>query len=148
MMMLSLILGLLLQVPVPVNPPVVVGLKDGQKLALDNPQFTGFIESRETGGVLMYRQKDFHGELRLDAIERIEFNYKKGKPFLLLLTLKDGHKLTVQSDKRNFVVLKGATDTGVVTIKNPDPISAEVHLSTGSTNRKRDLTIQYLEFPR
>jgi len=148
----SIILGLLLQAPAITQTPaittVVVGLRDGQKLALDSPQFTGFLESRDTGGVLMYRQKDFHGELKLDAIERIDFNYRKGKPYLLRLTLKSGHKLQVESDKRDFVVLKGATETGFVTIKNPDPISSEVGLSAGAANRKHDLTIQYLEFPR
>src|SRR5215467_3509694 len=58
-MLLSIVFGLFLQVPVniPANNPVVVGLKDGQKLALDSAQFTGFIETREGGDVLLYRQK-------------------------------------------------------------------------------------------
>ena len=146
MMLLSLILGLFLQAPA--DTSVVVGLKDGQKLALDHPQFTGFIETRDNGDVLLYRQKDFHGELKLISIQRIDFNYKKGKPYLLGLTLKNGQKLDVQSDRRDFVMLRGATDTGFITIKNPDPISPPVRLSTHKANRKRDLTIQYLEFPR
>ena len=150
MLVLSLILAVILQAPANTTPnnPVVVGLKDGQKLALDSAQFTGFIESRDTGDVLLYRQKNFHGELKLDAIERIDFNYKKGQPYTLGVTLKNGQKLRVQSDKRDFVMLKGATESGFIMIKNPDPISSTVRLSTGAANRKHDQTIQYLEFPR
>jgi hypothetical protein len=149
-MLLSIVFGLFLQVPVniPANNPVVIGLKDGQKLALDSAQFTGFIETRDGGDVLLYRQKDFHGELKLDVIERIDFNYKKGRPYILALTLRNGKKLNVESDKRDFVMIRGATESGFVTIKNPDPISSPVHISTSAANRKHDQTIQYLEFPR
>ena len=152
---LSLILSLLFQAtaaaPPAVTTPhfaVVVGLRDGQKVAIDDPQFTGFIETRDNGGVLLYRQKDFHGELKLTSIQRIDFNYKKGKPYRLALVLKNGQKLDVESDKRDFIMLKGATDTGTVTIKNPDPIAGTVRLSTSGENRKHDQTIQYLEFPQ
>jgi hypothetical protein len=147
MMALTLIAAVLLQAA-PANTAVVVGLKDGQKLALDNPQFTGFIETREGGDVLLYQQKDFHGQLKLNSILRIDFTYKKGKPYLLGLTLANGQKLNVESDKRDFVMVRGATENGFITIKNPDPISPPVRLSTHTPNRKHDLTIQYLEFPR
>ena len=154
---LSLIFSLLMQapaLPAPVMQPavqhlsVIVGLKDGQKVAVDDAQFTGFIESRDNGGVLLYRQKNFHGELNLSAIERINFNYKKGRPYELTLRLRNGQFLTVESDKRDFILLKGATDTGNITIKNPDPIAGTVRISTGAENRKHDQTIQYLEFPQ
>jgi hypothetical protein len=115
MIALSLILSFLFQsplAPVVVQPTVqhlsvVVGLKDGQKVAVDDAQFTGFIETRDNGGVLLYRQKDFHGELNLSAIQRITFTYQKGRPYLLVLTLRNGHLLTVESDKRDFIMLKG-----------------------------------------
>ncbi len=145
MFVLSLIVSLFLQAPPHMS--VVVGLKDGQTLAIDNPQFTGFIETRDNGGVLLYRQKDFHGELKLDTIQRIDFGYKKGRPYRLVVTLNNGKTLVVESDKRVFVMLKGATDTGAVTIKNPDPIAGTVRISTSAENRKHDQTIQYLEFP-
>ena len=152
MIVLSLVVGLVLQIQAPAKPvektPVVVGMKDRQKMLLDNAQFTGFIESRDTGDVLLYRQRDFHGELKLSEIDRIDLNYRRGRPYDLDITLKDGHKLKVQSDKRDFLMIRGATDTGSVTIKNPDPIAPPVRLSTSAPNRKHDLTIQYLEFPR
>jgi hypothetical protein len=156
MLSLSLILSFLLQTPglAPVVQPVVqhlsvvVGLKDGQKLAIDDAQFTGFIETRDNGGVLLYRQKEFHGELKLSAIQRINFTYRKGRPYQLGLTLRNGKLLTVESDKRDFIMLKGATETGSITIKNPDPIAGAVRISTGAENRKHDQTIQYLEFPQ
>jgi hypothetical protein len=146
MIAFALVIGLLLQAPS--TTTVVVGLKDGQKLALNNPRFTGFIESRDGVSVLLYRQKEFHGELKLDALQRVDFTYHRGKPYTLGLTLRDGHKLEVESDKRDFVILRGETDTGTITIKNPDPVSGTVRLSTSAENRKHDLTIQYLEFPR
>ena len=126
---------------------VVVGLSDGQQLAIENPQFSGFIESRENQAVLLYRQAKFHGELSLDSVRRIDFGYKEGKPFPLTVTLKNGEKLEVQSEKRDFVVLKGMTDGGPVVLKHPDPISTPIHISTRKPNRKDDLTIVYLEFP-
>ena len=60
-MILNLLLVLLLQapqVPLPPAPPVsstanltvVVGLNDGMKLTVSDPEFTGFIEGRSTDG--------------------------------------------------------------------------------------------------
>ena len=98
--------------------------------------------------VLMYRQQNFHGEMPLKTISRIEFGeYKKGKPFPMTVTLRNGQKLEVQSERRDFVTLKGKTDFGTVTIKHPDPTSAPVKLSTKKPNRKKDLSIHYLEIP-
>ena len=158
MLILSLVLALLLQQPqAPAVPPapatpsasVVVGLVDGQQLAIDDPIFNGFIESHQSGEtVLLYRQKNFRGELKLSSIQRIDFGYKKGKPFPLSVTLKNGQKLELQSDRRNFVTLTGSTDTGSVTVKHPNPIATPQLLTTRNPNRKSNLTIQYLEFPR
>lgn len=148
MLLLNALLLLWLQTPGAVTN-VVVGLVDGQKLVVQNPQFSGFIESRERNeAFLLYRQENFRGEVSLSAISRIEFGeYKKGKPFAMTLTMKNGQKLTVQSDRRDFVTVKGTTDIGTVTVKHPDPISSEVKLSTSKPDREDDLTIQYLEFP-
>jgi len=127
---------------------VVVGLDDGQKLVVENPEFSGFIEGRSREAVLAYRKEKFHGEIPLNTIQRIYFGkYKKGKPFPLTVTLKNGQKLEVQSERRDFVAVKGKTDFGIVTIKHPDPLSSPLKLSTKKPNRKDDLTIQYLEFP-
>lgn len=127
---------------------VVVGLGDGRQLVLTNPEFTGFIEGRGGEAVLMYRQENFHGEMPLNTVSRIEFGeYKRGRPFPLVVTLRNGQKLEVQSERREFVMLKGKTDFGSVTIRHPDPLSSMVQLSTKKPNRKNDLTIQYLEFP-
>lgn len=144
---LSLFLALLVQTPAP-SQKVIVGLDDGQKLVLENPEFSGFIEGRSGEAVLMYRQKNFHGEITMKTISRIDFGaYKKGKPFSLTVMLKNGQKIEVQSEHRDFVILKGQTDVGTVTIKHPDPIATPVKLTTKRPNRKNDLTIQYLEFP-
>ena len=147
MLFLNFVLALLLQTPV--KPLVVVGLVDGQQLAVEDPQYSGFIESRDSGDpVLLYRQRNFRGEMKLSTIQRIDLTYQKGKPFLLAVTLKNGKKVDVESDRRSFVMIKGATDTGSVTIKNPDPISSTLRLTTKKPNRTNDLTIQYLEFPK
>ena len=94
---------------------VVVGLDDGQTLVVENPEFSGFIEGRSREAVLVYRKEKFHGEIPVNTISRIDFSkYKKGKPFPLMVTLKNGQKLEVQSERRDFVVVKGKTDTGFV----------------------------------
>lgn len=145
-MILSFLLMFLLQTPA--SQTVVVGLGDGQQLVVENPEFAGFIEGRSGDAVLMYRQQTFHGEMPMRAIARIEFGaYKKGQPFPMTVTLKNGQKLEVVSERRDFVTLKGRTEFGTVTIKHPDPVSAPVKLGTKKPNRKDDLTIQYLEFP-
>ena len=82
------------------------------------------------------------------TIAKIEFGpYRKDKPFSLKVTLRNGDQLDVETERRDFVSIKGRTEFGTVTIKHPDPISATVRLSTKKPNRKKDLTIQYLEFP-
>ena len=147
MFILNLVLVLLLQT-LTVGQKVVVGLGDGQQIVMENPEYAGFIEGRNGDAVLMYRQQNFHGEMPLKAISRIEFGeYKKGKPFPMTVTLRNGQKLEVQSERRDFVTLKGKTDFGTVTIKHPDPTSAPVKLSTKKPNRKKDLSIHYLEIP-
>ena len=150
MFVLNFMVALVLfQTPAPAKTVVVVGLTGGQQLAIDNPQFSGFIETRDPGEpVLVYRQKQFHGEMKLSAIRRIDVNYQKGKPFQLDVTLKNGNKLSVEAAGREFVIVKGTTDTGTVIIKHPDPISSRVRISTKKANRANDLTIQYLEFPQ
>ena len=133
---------------VPVVQTVIVGMGDGQQLVLENPSFSGFIEGENGEAVLTYRQENFHGELPLRSVSRIEFReYKRGRPFPLTVTLKNGQKLEVESERRDFVTLKGQTQFGSVTINHPDPISSTVRLTTRKPNRKDDLTIQFLEFP-
>jgi hypothetical protein len=124
-------------------------LLDGQQIAIDDPQFTGFIESRDGGEpVLMYREKQFRGEIKLSAIQRIDLTYTKDRTYQLNVTLRNGQKLTVEADRRDFVIVKGSTDSGSVLLKHPDPISPVVRISTKRPDRHNDLTIQYLEFPR
>ena len=143
----SLFLMFLLQTPPP-SPKVTVGLEDGQQVTIENPQFFGFIESSLGGAFLMYRQKDLHGQLPVSEISRIDFGrYERGQPYPMNITLRSGQILPVVSEYRNYLMVRGKTDIGIVTIKYPDPISAPLRLSTKPPNRKKDLTIQYLEFP-
>jgi len=147
MSIVNLILILLLQAP-PLGQKVVVGLLDGRQIVMDNPEFTGFIEGRNGDATLLYRQQKFHGEMPMKTISRIDFGeYEKGKPFSLTVTLRNGQKIQVESERRAFVTLKGNTDLGTVTIKHPDPTLPPVKLTTKKSNRKKDLTIQYLEIP-
>jgi hypothetical protein len=152
MFIVNLFVSLLLQNPVVPTPTtsqkVVVGLKDGQELLVENPEFTGFIQGHNADAVVMYHHGDFHGELPLKTIEKIEFGpYKRGQTFAMTITLRNGQVLLVESERRNFVSLRGKTDFGIVTIRQPDPISAPVRLTTRKADRKKDLTIQYLEIP-
>ncbi|HYR86980.1 MAG TPA: hypothetical protein VE422_23045 [Terriglobia bacterium] len=149
MFILNALLLLWLQVPAPaVIPMVIVGLGDGQQLVLNSANFKGFIDGRDRDAVLMYRQENFHGEMPLNAISRIEFGrYRKGRPFPMTVTLRNGQTLEVEAERSDFVMVKGKTDFGSVTIKHPDPISAPVKIRTSRPDRKNDLTIQYLEFP-
>jgi hypothetical protein len=148
MTLFSLLLAFLLQATPPAPLPVVVGLDDGHTVAFDSPDFTGFIEGRGGDAVLLYHEKKFHGEMPVKTISRIDFGrYRKGKPFQLKVTLRSGDELNVESERRDFVTIRGKTELGLVTIKHPDPLSAPVKLVTGKPNRKKSLTIQYLEFP-
>ena len=143
-MVLSLLLTLLFQTP----QTVIVGMDDGMKVTFQTPDFTGFIEGRGTDALLLYHEGTFHGEMPLKNIARIDFGrYKKGKPFELKVTLRNGDELNVETERRDFVTIRGKTELGVVTIKHPDPLAAPVKLTTGKPNRKKSLTIQYLEFP-
>jgi hypothetical protein len=64
-----------------------------------------------------------------------------------MITLRNGQCLQVESERRDFVSVRGKTDFGTITIKHPDPISGPVRLSTRKADRKKDLTIRYLEIP-
>ena len=148
MSVLNLLLVLLLQVPVVPPQRVVVGLTDGRQISVDNPEFSGFIQSRSGGTVLIYRQQNLHGLMLLSNISRIDFGeYKEGKPFAMMITLRDGQKIEVVSERENFITLSGRSELGPVLIKHPDPVSAPLKVSTKAPDRKKDLTIQFLEFP-
>ncbi len=140
------------QAPAPssavLNFRVIVGLDDGMKLNVQDPEFSGFIEGRSGEAVLMYREKTFHGEMPLKTVSKIEFGkYKGGKPFPMKVTLRSGEQLDVVSERRDFMTLRGRTEFGTITVKHPDPINTPLKLGTGKPNRKKGLTIQYLEFP-
>src|SRR5262245_56026657 len=78
---LSLFLVLLFQTPQPTQT-VLVGLADGQRIVMQDPDFTGFIQGHAADAVLIYQHPGFHGEMPLSKISRIEFGlYKKGEPF-------------------------------------------------------------------
>jgi hypothetical protein len=142
-----LFLAVLLQAPAPPQA-VVVGLTDGQEIVVENPEFTGFIQGRSSDAVLTYRQKSVHGRMPTNMISRIEFGkYERSKPFPMTVILKNGQVLQVLSEGRNYLTLGGNTTQGIVRIQHPDPISAPLKLTTRKPNRKKDLTIQYLEFP-
>ena len=151
MLIVNFILILLLQtpqVPASAGQTVVVGFEDGMKVTVANPEFAGFIDGRNGDAVLMYHERNVHGEIPVRTISKIEFGpYKKGKPFPMKVTLRNGDQRDVESERRDFVSIKGRTDFGTVTIKHPDPISSTVRLSAKKPDRKKDLTIQYLEFP-
>jgi len=143
----TLFLALLLQAPAPAAK-VIVGLVDGQQVVVENPEFFGFIQGRNSDAVLVYRQDQVHGQMPTNIISKIEFGeYKKGRPAALTLTLRNGQKLDVESERRDFVTLRGKTDLGIVTIKHPDPVSSPLKLTTKKPNRRKDVTIRYLEFP-
>ena len=144
MLILGFLLTLLFQTP----QTVIVGLDDGMRVVVETPDFSGFIEGKGADAVLLYHEKRFHGEMPLKTISRIDFGpYKKGKAFQLKLTLRNGDELDVESERRDFLTIRGKTDFGVVTIKHPDPQGVPLKLTTGKPDRKKSLTIQYLEFP-
>src|SRR5579885_1673045 len=103
MIILNVLLALLLQTPAP-GQKVVVGLLDGQQVTVSDPEFPGFIDGRSGDAVLMYHQGNYHGEMPLKTVARIEFGpYRKGKPFALVVTLRNGQTLEVESERRDFV---------------------------------------------
>lgn len=84
----------------------------------------------------------------LREISRIEFcPYKKGEPFAMAVTFRSGENPICYPSTRQFVMLRGDTEAGAVTIKRPNPISVPTTFNTRKLNRKHDLPIQYLEFP-
>ena len=126
---------------------VLVGLTNGEEVTLTDAQFTGFIQAREDGRiVLRYQTGAQHGALFADSISRIDFGYRRGQPFPLTVTLRSGQTLQIASDHRNFLRLRGRTDNGEVTISHPDPLSSPIRLTTRAANRSDDLTIRFLEF--
>src|SRR5262245_2883376 len=109
MKIVSLLLALLLQAPQPVSK-VVVGLLNGQQVTIDDPEFSGFIQGRIPDAVLVYRQQSVHGEMPTKTISRIDFGeYKKGQPVTLILTLQNGQKMEVQTERQRFLMLRGNT---------------------------------------
>lgn len=145
MILLNVLLFFWLQAPA---PRVVVGLLDQQQVVVEDPRFSGFIQTRGDDAVLMYRQEKFHGELSVKSISRVDFGeYKKARPVSLTITLRNGQKLEVESERSNVLMVQGRTDVGTVTIKHPDPLSSPVRLAARKPSRKNDLTITYLEFP-
>ena len=146
--MKTFILFLMLTLQTPPGQNVIVGLADGQRLVVENPEFAGFIEGRNGDAVLMYRQANFHGEMPMKVVSKIEFGeYKKGGPIAMTVTLRNGQELDVVAERRDHVALKGKTEFGTVTIKHPDPLSSPIGINSKKANRKKDLTIRYLEFP-
>lgn len=148
MTLLSLILLFFLSPPqtTTATPVVGVGLTNAQEVVVQNPQFSGFIESRPDGSVLMFRQEKLRGEIMLSTIQRIDIGYTKGAGFPLTVTLKNGQKLEVEANRREFLTIKGKTEFGTITINHPDPISAPVSVIDRKPDRTKDLTIRYLEF--
>jgi hypothetical protein len=142
----NLLFVALMQTPAP-PVRVTVGLTDGQCIVVENPEFSGFIQGRNGEAVLIYREAKFHGQLPIPIISKIEFGaYKRGEPFAMSVTLKNGQNLHVESEYRSYVTLRGRTDLGMVTITHPDPTSFPVNITSKKPNRVHDLTIQYLEF--
>src|SRR5215831_10312591 len=150
MMMLSLNVVLLLMLQTPASGhQIVVGLRNGQQLLVQDPEFSGFIEGHNAEALLIYREGPIHGEMPLKNVSRIDLGpYEKHEPYLLMtVTLRNGQTLQVESERHAFISVRGKTELGAVTIKHPDPISAPLKLRTKPANRKKDLTIQYLEIP-
>src|SRR5687768_7243522 len=92
---------------------VLVGLTNGNQITIQDAQFVGFLESRDNGQIyLLYRQGDIHGELPADSIARIDFGYRRGQPFPLTVVLKNGQRMDVVSERRNFVRIRGTSENG------------------------------------
>jgi hypothetical protein len=97
MFILNLIAALMFQssaIGLASQPPaqkVIVGMDDGSRLVLENPEFSGFIHGRSSEAVLTYRKAKFHGQVAMGAVARIEFGtYRKGMPFALTVTFRSG----------------------------------------------------------
>ena len=126
---------------------VLACLTNGSQVTIQDPQFTGFIETRGEGqAFLLYRQDGLRGEISTDRISRIVFGYQRGRPFPLVVTLKDGQSLQVQSNRRDFLQIRGMGPNGTVMLQHPDPLSVPLKLTTHSPDRLHDLTISCLEF--
>ncbi len=126
---------------------VLVGLINGNQVTIQDAQFLGFLESRDDGQTfLFYRQGAIHGQLSAESIARIDLGYRKGQPFPLTVTLKNGERMDLFSDRRDFVRIRGTGLTGGVTVQHPDPVAPPLRLTTRPANRADDLTIQFLEF--
>lgn len=148
MIFAGLLLGLFVQAAAPAAPRVVIGLTDGQQLVVENPLFAGIVRGRSADAVLTYRQEKVHGRMQAASIARIDFGeYRKGEPFLLTVTLRNGQKMQVESERYDYLTVSGRTGIGDVTVRHPDPIVAPLRLNRKDADRKDDLTIQYLEFP-
>lgn len=144
MIIASLFLVLMIQAHA-AGEKVVVGLDGGQTVTVQDPQFSGFIDGHNGEAILMYRQGHIHGQMPLKTVARIEFEpYQKGKPFALAVTLRTGEILHLESERRDYVTVRGTTNLGFVTIHHPDPVSPPVQLDK-KIDRKKALTIQYLE---
>jgi len=147
MLILHLFIALLFQASPPPSK-VIVGLLNGQQFVIENPEFSGFIQGRSTDAFLTYRLEKVHGRMPTNTISRIDFGeYRTGRPFALIVTLRNGQTVELQSERFDFMTVSGQTDAGSILIKHPDPISSPVKLTKKKPNRKKDLTIRYLEFP-
>src|SRR5215475_11763274 len=107
MKIVSLLLALMFQAPAPVSK-VVVGLINGQQVVVEDPEFTGFIHGRSLDAVLFYKLEPVHGVMPTRTITRIDFGeYRRGQPATLMLTLRNGQKLEVETERDRYLMLRG-----------------------------------------
>ena len=121
----------------------------GKKLSIENPKFNGFIRGQDGEIVLAYRQNHVHGLMPDERHfeNRVRLLRQRHRPFPMTVTLRNGQKARGRRDGSNYVTVNGDTDIGTVRIKHPDPISTPLRLSNDIPNRRKHLSIQYLEFP-
>jgi hypothetical protein len=62
------------------------------------------------------------------------------------VTLKNGQKLEVRSERQNFLRIRGMSEFGPVVVEHPDPAVIPLRLSTRRPDREDDLTIRFIEF--
>jgi len=118
---LSLLVVSLLQQPAPVEQ-VVVGMLDGSQVTIRQSEFTGFIQGHFPDAVLIYRLQSVPWTDAPENISKLEFGpYEKGRPFAITVTLKNGEKLQVESERHDYITLAGKTNLGLVRIKAPGP---------------------------